>query len=512
MGLRLKVLLIVSSTLLVLFNTASWFIDTQLMRGFTEAQQEDAITQIHITESIIHRDVEGFSIQGVDWSNWDDTYDFMQTIDPEYIDSNLNDETFGALGVNVVLFLNTENQVVFGKQVVPGEGASVLSKSMVNFLSNDERFRAAASVGNDFSGIVVYERRPLLLMVQPIIMSNGTGEPRGRLYFGRYLDQGYLDEIGAISRVHLTLDPYDEHAPAAGFEKARQALAQGEEAYIEIDPSSHEVSVSRLLQDSSSQPSFVLQARYPGQIIERGVQESSIFIRAMISLSIFFVVLIFLLIEWLVLRRVFRLEAEVNRIAEQKDAQARVTADGKDEFASLGKDINAMLDMLQSMIERTKKSESQFEVLANIAPVMIWMTDENGRYTYLNKSAQDFIGDTTGGNNWDESIFVEDKGIRKALMSEAHEMQRPFRLEYRFRGKNGEYGWVAESAVPYITSSGKLLGYLGIVVDIHKDKSMQLETKAFTQELEEMNGLLMAREEKMLEMKDEIRRLRAQGS
>ena len=171
-----------------------------------------------------------------------------------------------------------------------------------------------------------------------------------------------------------------------------------------------------------------------------------------------------------------------------------------------------MLDMLQSRVVRTKKSESQFDVLANIAPVMIWMTDENGQYTYLNQSARDFIGDTERKNNWEESVFIEDKGIRKGLMSEAREAKRPFRLEYRFQGKNGEYGWVAESAVPHIASSGALVGYLGIVVDIHKEKSIQLETKAFTQELEEMNGLLMAREEKMLEMKEELRELRAKKS
>ncbi|MBP5993654.1 MAG: PAS domain S-box protein [Candidatus Moranbacteria bacterium] len=501
MGLRLKVLLIVSSILLVLFNTVSWFIDTRLMRGFVEAQREDASEEIRVVDGIIARDVENFRVQGLDWSRWDDTYDFMQTVDPEYIESNLNDETFDALGVNIALFLDRDNRVVFSKQVMTGQGSSVIPEPLIRFLAEDERFRIAVSAEQDFSGIVAYEGQPLLVMAQPIIMSDGTGEPRGRLYFGRMLDQVYLDEIGTMAGVSLMLDPY-----------ADGSIVQGEEVYIDIDQASHEVHASHVLADSSARPSFVLQARYPGQIIARGVAESALFMRAMIALSFVFVAFIVLLEEWLVLRRVLRLESEVNHIAEQKDAQARVTVTGRDEFASLGKDINAMLDMLQSMIERTKKSESQFDVLANIAPVMIWMTDENGQYTYLNQSARDFIGDTEGQNNWEERVFIEDKGIRKGLMSEAREAKRPFRLEYRFRGKGGEYGWVAESAVPYIASTGELVGYLGIVVDIHKEKSIQLETKAFTQELEEMNGLLMAREEKMLEMKEELRELRAKKS
>lgn len=501
MGLRLKVLLIVSSILLVLFNAVSWFIDTRLMMGFVGAQREDASEEIRVVDGIIARDIENFRVQGLDWSRWDDTYDFIQTLDPEYIRSNLNDETFGALGVDIILFLDSENRAVFSKQVIDGGEASTISEPLTRFLTEDERFQVALSAGQDFSGIVAYDGHPLLLIAQPISMSDGTGEPRGRLYFGRMLDKGYLDEIGTMAGVSMALDPYDDGA-----------TVRDEEISIDIDQTNHEVRASHALMDSSAHPSFVLQVRYPGQIIARGVAESALFMRAMIVLSFIFVASVFLLEEWLVLRRVFRLESEVNRIAEEKDAEARVTVRGSDEFASLGKDINAMLDMLQSMIERTKRSESQFEVLANIAPVMIWMTDENGKYTYLNQSAREFINDTEGRNDWEENVFIEDRGIRRGLMNEARESHRPFRLEYRFRGKNGEYGWVSESAVPYIASSGKLIGYIGIVVDIHKDKSIQLETKAFTKELEEMNSLLMAREEKMLEMKEELRDLKAKKS
>ena len=216
MGLRLKVLLIVSSILLVLFNTVSWFIDTRLMRGFIEAQREDASEEIHAVDSIIARDIGNFRIQGLDWSRWDDTYDFMQTVDPEYIKSNLNDESFGDIGVDMALFLDTENRVVFNKQVIDGGEASVMSESLIRFLTEDERFRVALSAEQDFSGIVAYEGYPLLLIAQPISMSDGTGEPRGRLYFGRMLNKGYLDEIGMIAGDSLTMSAYEEGGMVQG--------------------------------------------------------------------------------------------------------------------------------------------------------------------------------------------------------------------------------------------------------------------------------------------------------
>jgi hypothetical protein len=67
---------------------------------------------------------------------------------------------------------------------------------------------------------------------------------------------------------------------------------------------------------------------------------------------------------------------------------------------------------------------------------------------------------------------------------------------------------MSESAVPHITSAGKLIGYLGVVVDIHQEKEIQIQSKAFTRDIEEMNDVFMAREEKMLELKEELKRLR----
>ena len=195
-------------------------------------------------------------------------------------------------------------------------------------------------------------------------------------------------------------------------------------------------------------------------------------------------------------------------MTDSQNPDDRVTVGGSDEFASLGNRINDMLVSLRDMAERTLQSEGRFDVIANLAPVMIWMTDTEGKYVYLNKSAETFLVSVSGKSDWGEAVFVEDLGVRKALIEEAQAAKRAFRLEYRLQKKDGGYAWVSESAVPHITSSGKLVGYFGVVVDIHQEKEMQIQSKAFTREIEEMNEMFMAREEKILELKEEIRRLR----
>lgn len=504
MRLRAKVCLIVSTTIVVFLGFSFWTIYEKLEREFTAAQREDAVSQIGTSSSIIDRDIQSFSIKLTDWAQWDDSYEFMESRDQAYIDSNLNDESLQSLGVQLILFLDDNGQIVFEKQaaMADGEGGTFPVRS----LQEEARFRGPQA---SFSGLISLEGKTFLLAVRPIVKSNGSGVPRGTLYFGRQLRQEYFDEVGNISRVRLTLRPVST-VPMVDSEENDivRALAEGQDTSVSINDH-QEVKVVRYFPDIFGNPTFIALLQYDGHIVARGLEASILFGKTGIFLSIMFAVVVFLLIEWLVLRKLLRLETEVKRVADAADPDARVTVGGSDEFASLGGSINDMLISLRDMAERTRQSEGRFDVIANLAPVMIWMTNVQGEYMYMNKSATEFISRISGKSHWDEAVFFEDLGVRKALIEEAQAAKRAFRLEYRMQKKEGGHVWVSESAVPHITASGKLMGYLGVVTDIHEEKEIQIQSKAFTREIEEMNEIFMAREEKMSELKEEVRRLKA---
>ncbi|MBP7811721.1 MAG: PAS domain S-box protein [Candidatus Moranbacteria bacterium] len=505
MKLRAKVCLIIGSTIVVLLGVSLWIIYIKLEREFAAAQREDAASQIGTSSSIIDRDIQSFSVKLADWAQWDDSYEFMERRNQAYIDSNLNDESLRSLGVQLILFLDNTGEIVFEKQTSIADGKKENETFPVRYLQEETRFRGQQS---PFSGLISLDGKIFLLAVRPIVKSNGSGIPRGTLYFGRQLQQEYFDEVGRISRVKLSLQSVSA-TPMINPEQSdiMRALAEGGGTSVLI--SGHqEVRVARYFSDIFGNPTFIALLQYDGHIVARGLEASILFGKTGIFLSIMFAVVVFFLIEWLVLRKLLRLETEVKRVADAANPDARVTVVGSDEFASLGGSINDMLVSLRDMAERTRQSEGRFDVIANLAPVMIWMMNVQGEYVYMNKSAMEFVSKVSGKNNWGEAVFLEDIGIRKALIEEARVAKRAFRLEYRIQKKEGGHIWVSESAVPHITTSGKLTGYLGVVTDIHKEKEMQIQSKAFTREIEEMNEIFMAREEKMSELKEEIRILR----
>lgn len=115
-----------------------------------------------------------------------------------------------------------------------------------------------------------------------------------------------------------------------------------------------------------------------------------------------------------------------------------------------------------------RESEERFRKIANSAPVMIWMADKDGRYTYINKPLVEFTGGTSDLNLplvWSNAMNVEDAQNHDRLMRESVESGEPFTTEYRLKRYDGEYRWIVETAAPRFDPDGSLSGFIGSCVD-----------------------------------------------
>jgi PAS domain S-box-containing protein len=120
--------------------------------------------------------------------------------------------------------------------------------------------------------------------------------------------------------------------------------------------------------------------------------------------------------------------------------------------------------------ERTlKESEERFRVLADSAPVFIWMSDTSGYCVFLNRFWLNFTGRARAerpGEHWTESIHPEDRDRFLEAYGVALAARTSFRAEYRLRRADGEYRWVLGSGVPRIEADGAFAGLIGSCVDV----------------------------------------------
>jgi PAS domain S-box-containing protein len=119
--------------------------------------------------------------------------------------------------------------------------------------------------------------------------------------------------------------------------------------------------------------------------------------------------------------------------------------------------------------EQLRESEARFQVMADKAPVLIWMTGTDGLCNYFNKPWLDFTGRTMEqevGTGWTEGVHPDDvQGCFDCFLP-AFNARKPFRMEYRLRRADGEYRWVIESGIPRYTGGGEFAGYIGSNIDI----------------------------------------------
>lgn len=123
--------------------------------------------------------------------------------------------------------------------------------------------------------------------------------------------------------------------------------------------------------------------------------------------------------------------------------------------------------------KKFKESEKRFKEVADSAPVMIWMSDENDSINYLNKKWVEFTGENlaaTQASGWFSFLHPDDYFKAKSQYEAALEEKKPAILVYRLRSKDGTYRWVHDTCIPRFLSDKRFGGYIGSVIDIEEQK------------------------------------------
>lgn len=119
--------------------------------------------------------------------------------------------------------------------------------------------------------------------------------------------------------------------------------------------------------------------------------------------------------------------------------------------------------------DQLQEAEGRFRLVADAAPVMIWMSDSRKRCSYVNKGWLEFTGrseEQVLGDGWAESLHADDRESSLRTYRDAFDKRKSYRMEYRLRRRDGAYRWILTTGVPRFTEDGRLEGYIGSCLDI----------------------------------------------
>jgi PAS domain S-box-containing protein len=120
-----------------------------------------------------------------------------------------------------------------------------------------------------------------------------------------------------------------------------------------------------------------------------------------------------------------------------------------------------------------RESEHRFRLVANTAPVMIWMSGTDKLCDYFNDPWLEFTGralEAELGNGWAEGVHPDDLKRCLATYVESFDRREAFQMQYRLRRHDGEYRWIFDTGVPRFDEAGFFSGYIGSCIDITERK------------------------------------------
>jgi PAS domain S-box-containing protein len=139
--------------------------------------------------------------------------------------------------------------------------------------------------------------------------------------------------------------------------------------------------------------------------------------------------------------------------------------------------------------ERTlRQSEAQFRELANSMPQIVLQSDAQGRLVFFNERWLSYTGMTREESLregvW-PALHPDDVEADKAHWAKAVRSTEPYEAEYRLRGKDGNYRWHLERAVPMRGKDGNVLHWFHAATDIDDFKRTQEALQASQKALQE---------------------------
>lgn len=136
------------------------------------------------------------------------------------------------------------------------------------------------------------------------------------------------------------------------------------------------------------------------------------------------------------------------------------------------------LAMAAAVNQELQESEARFRLMADSAPVLIWLTDVNQSAVWFNKQWLEFTGRPLAenlGQGWLGFVEPRQTELVLKLLQWQYQTRKPFNAEFRLRRYDGAYRWILNNGVPRFNHNGEFVGFIGSCIDITQHKEMEEE-------------------------------------
>ncbi len=393
--------------------------------SFDKLEKDESLERVGILESALQNEVHAIYASTKDYATWGDTYSFMIDQNQTYVDVNLIPETFRNLEMSFIILVNTSGEIAFGKEYNrTTQALDPLPPGIIAHLSLDGMIVSNCIAGNETTGLIMVDGRPVLFAARPILTSEVLGPSEGALLMGRTMDDVLLNRLENSTGLPMwLLELNDPSLIAEVGDAAWNELVNDQRTIHALSEST--MGGYTLAKDIYGDPGVVIKVTIERSIHAQGIASLQSLAILLTIASLAFGIVTFLLLERTVVSRLSNLRQEVSRLDPNSASELKVSSQGEDEIGGLADSINEMLATIETDKKKLIESEKRYRLLVDSAVEAI-VVAQDGMLRLVNPTAVAWIG------------FSEEELLSRPFASFIHPDDRTMMVENLQRRLRGE--------------------------------------------------------------------------
>ncbi|MFN0206680.1 MAG: CHASE4 domain-containing protein [Planctomycetota bacterium] len=370
MSLRSKIILILSAVMAIYVITDFIIQRLIVLPGFNVLEAQNAETDALRVKQAIEKEVDDLDERGMAWSMWDEMYDFVETKSERFQKANLQLKTLANRRIDLMVVCDVNNKIVWNSCNDPDTNKPVALRDFsVGELHPSHPCVAAVKEKGSAKGLLLTEKKPILISARPILTSAGEGSARGIVIVGRFISNRLDVELTEQTRVPFDFWQMDPRQTLpAETELVRDELTASARPIVK-EHDNDTLYAYCTLNDFRGRPDFLIRADVKRHISQKGV--ASIHYALISTLAAGFIILLVLmtLLQKTVLSPLSLLTRHAVAIGKNEDFRAKLKLDRNDELGVLSREFNDMmikLEAARAAIVETARTAGKSEIATGI--------------------------------------------------------------------------------------------------------------------------------------------------
>ncbi len=462
--------LIITLVIFAVLTTAFTFTHNMQISNFLELEQADTLQNVGRVQNAISTQQGYLDYIVQDWSCWDDTYNFIEDSNQQFIDVNIQNQTLSGINVHVMIFVDTSGAIVYAKSVdihtgkekpVPQDLLKLVKSGTLITKSENDTIR----------GFVLLDEDPMFISCHPILTTKYKGPMRGTLIFGRYFDSTLLESFKKVTRSSLSMYRVDEDMPSDFQTKLNNFSAHPGRTIVE--PLSEEQIAGYFeFKDISDNPALIMRADFPRDLYMHGKKTLNYMYFFLLLTGLMTGIGVKFALDRLFISRLVGIDDFVTKVRSEKDLSKRLSLKDNDELYRLSREINGMLNEIYLVEQELKAQEREKKVLLDSLNEQVVFVNPDLNIIWANKAAlenmemdlQEAVGEcikSVPGINGPLSEYLQLEPIFVTGNKKSGE----------FTSKDSRVWFV--QAIPVTEEDGKIIGILVTCREITERKAAE---------------------------------------